>query len=128
MGVDVRHHEVHSSSALSACCPIHSPVRPCIPAAYEYVPAVAQFFEGFVHLLLYVGRGTASAGAEIDECVVGDGRAEDGLECAGNERGGGCRLEDRSFVSPEKSETGLNEGAKGSGEPRIGSVILVCCL
>lgn len=90
-----------------------------------YVPAITQFFEGFVNFLLYKWGRSAGTRAEIDECVVGDGRAEEGLERARDERGGGCRLEYWSFVFPEKSETCLDEGAEGSGKPRIGSVVSV---
>lgn len=95
-----------------------------IVAPHEYVPAIAQFLKGLVHLPLYERRGTAGAGAEIDEGVVGDGGAEDGLERAGDEGGGGCGLEDWGFVGPEESETGLDEGAKRSGEPGIGFLVL----
>lgn len=101
------------------------PIRPRIPIPNEYVATIAQFLEGLVHLALYKGRGTASAGAEIDECILGDGRAEDGLERAGDQGGWRCSLEDRRSVFPEKSETCLDEGTEGSGEPRIGFVVLV---
>lgn len=101
------------------------PVRPRVPAAYEYIPTITQFSEAFVDIALYVRRGTAGAGAEIDEGVVGDGRAEDGLERAGNEGGGRRRLEDWGSVFPKKSENCLDEGAEGSREPRIGSMVLV---
>lgn len=121
MGVDIRHYKVHpfssSSSSLFASCAIHVPVR--IPVPYEYVSTIAQVSEPFVHLPLYKRRGTAGAGAEIDESVVGDGGAEDGLERAGDEGGGGCRLQDWGFVFPEEGETCLDEGAEGSGKPGL---------
>ena len=119
MRVYIRHDKVHPSSSPSICIPVQMPIRPSIPFPYEYVPAIAQFFKSFIHLALYKGRGTASAGAEVDKCVLGDGRAKDALERAGDEGGGRCRLEDRGSVSPEKSEACLDEGAEGSGEPRI---------
>ena len=127
MRVDVRHHEIDPSASLSASRSIHLPARPRVPISYEYVPTVTQVFESLVDLLLYERRRSACARAEIDECVVGDGGAEDSLERAGDEGGGGCRLEDWSFVFPEKGEACLDEGAKGSGKPRIGSVVLAFC-
>lgn len=125
MGVDVRHHEFHPSSSPLISIPIRMPIRPRVPIPYEYIPTITQFLESFVNLPLYIRRGTASARAEIDECVVSNGRPEDGLKRAGNEGGGRRRLEDWSFVFPQKSETRLDEGAEGSRNPRNGSVVLV---
>lgn len=127
MGVDIRHHKVHpsSTSSLSASCAIHMPIGPRIPVPHQYIPTIAQFPESFVHLSLYKRRGTAGAGAEIDEGVVGDGWAEDSLERAGDEGGGGRRLQDWGFVFPEEGETCLDEGAEGSGKPGFGLVVLV---
>lgn len=125
MGVYVRHHKIHPFSLLSFSIPIHMAVCPRTFVPDEYVPTIAQFPEGFIHLLLYEGRRSAGTGAEIDECIVGDGRAEDGLEGTGNEAGRGCRLENWGLVFPEKSETCLDEGAQGSRKPRIGFTFLV---
>lgn len=121
MRVYIRHDEIYLSSSASISIHVCTSIYPQIPISYEYAPTIAQLLEGFVDLPLYKRRGTASAGAEIDECVVSDGRAEDGLERARNEGGGGCRLEDWGFVLPEKGETCLDEGAERSGEPRFGS-------
>ena len=124
MRVDIRHDEI---DLLSSSSPSVSrmPVRPHIPPAPdEYVPTIAQFPEGSVHFPLYKGRGTACAGAEIDEGVVGDGWAEDGLERAGDDGGRGCGLQDWGFVCPEESETCLDEGAERSGKPEFGSLVL----
>ena len=100
------------------------PVHPRVPISYEYVPTITQFLEGFVYLLLYERGRSAGTGAKIDKCMVGNGRAEDGLERAGNEGGGRYRLEDWGFVFPEKSETCLDESAEGSGKPRIELVFI----
>ena len=108
MGVYIRHHEVHPcSSSLPRCIsiPIHGPVCPRVPIPNEYVPTLTQFVEALVHFPFYVRRGTAGAGAEVDEGVFGDGGAEDGLERAGDEGGGGGGLEDWRFVLPEECET-----------------------
>lgn len=125
MGVYVRHHEVYPSSSLSASCPVRTPICVRITVAYEYIAAITQVFEGLVDLLLYEGRRSAGAGAEIDECIVGDGGAEDGLERASDEGGGGCRLEDWGFVFPEEGEYCLDGGAERSGKPVNGWVALV---
>ena len=127
MGVDIRHHEVHPSSfysSLSASGAIHTPIRPRIPVPHQYVPTIAQPPESSIHLPLYERGGTAGAGAEIDEGVVGDGGAEGGLERAGDEGCGGCRLQDWEFVFPEEGETCLDEGAQGSGKPGFGLIVL----
>lgn len=121
MRVNIRHDEIYLWSSSSSS--ISVPVRTHISAPDEYVPAIAQCLEGLIYLPLYEWRGTAGAGAEIDEGVVGDGGAEDGLERAGDEGGGGCGLEDWGFVGPEESETGLDEGAERSGKPKIGSLV-----
>lgn len=91
-----------------------------MPVPYQYISSIAQLVEGFVHLPLYVRCGTPGTGAEIDECVVGNGGAEDGLERAGNEGGGGCRLEDGRFIPPEEGQDCLDGGAERGGKPRIG--------
>ena len=100
------------------------PIRPRVLVPYEYVPTITQFLEGFVDLLLYERRRSAGTGAKIDERIVGNGCAEDGLERAGNERGRGYGLEDWGFVLPEESETCLDESAERSGKPRIELVFI----
>ena len=77
----------------------------------------ALLFEGFVDTSLYAWGWTAGAGAEIDECVGGEGRAEDLLKggcCEGCGRGW---LQNGELQPPEELEAGLDLFAEELGKP-----------